>query len=63
MLWDKYTQQKNGGNIYNARNCGISINMKIPKNSENKLRGLYFSRALFEGLIYGGRFAFQNRLG
>ena len=23
-------------------------------------RGLYFSKALFEGLIYGGKFAFQN---
>ena len=32
-------------------------------NSENKPRGLYFSKALFEGLIYGGKFAFQNRLG
>ena len=34
-----------------------------PKNSENKPRGLYFSKALFEGLMYGGKFAFQNRLG
>ena len=41
---------------------------QIPSNSENKARGLYFSKALFEGLfleglIYGGKFAFQNRLG
>ena len=46
----------------------------VPKNSENKPGGLYFSKALFEGLIfggglysegliYGGKFAFQNRLG
>ena len=26
---------------------------KIPRNSENKPRGLYFSKALFEGLISG----------
>ena len=33
-------------------------------NSKNKPRGLYFSKALFEGLIikYGGKFASQNRL-
>ena len=46
---------------------------KVPQNSENKPRGLYFSKAPFEGLIfggaysgelmYGGKFAFQNRLG
>ena len=27
--------------------------MRIPQNSENKPRGFYFSRALFEGLIFG----------
>ena len=26
----------------------------IPQNSENKPRGLYISKALFEGLIFGG---------
>ena len=26
----------------------------VPKNSENKPGGLYFSKALFEGLIFGG---------
>ena len=26
------------------------------KNSENKPRGLYFSMALFEGLIFGGAY-------
>ena len=26
------------------------------KNSENKSRGLYFSKALFEGLIFGGAY-------
>ena len=37
--------------------------------SENKPRGLYFSKALFEGPIFGGAyirrglFAFLNRLG
>ena len=35
----------------------------IPLNFENKPRGLYFSKALFEGLMYGGKFAFKNRLG
>ena len=33
----------------------------LPQNSDNKYRGLYFSKVLFEGLIYGGKFAFQNR--
>ena len=28
----------------------------IPLNSENKPRGLYFSNALFEGLIFGGAY-------
>ena len=28
----------------------------IPKNSENKPRGLYFSKSLFEGLIFGGAY-------
>ena len=49
-------------------------NSGIPLNSENEPRGLYFLKALFEGLVfwrgsyserlmYGGKFAFQNRLG
>ena len=44
----------------------------IPQNPESKPQGLCFSKALFEGLIfwtglysegliYGGKFAFQNR--
>ena len=33
---------------------------KIPKKYP---RGLHFSKALFEGLIYIGKFAFQDRLG
>ena len=37
--------------------------LMLPYNSENKPWGLYFSKALFEGLIYGGKVAFQNRLG
>ena len=36
---------------------------KVPQNSENEPRGLYFSKALFEGLMFGGKFASQNRLG
>ena len=32
----------------------------IPQNSENQPRGLYFSKALFEGLIFGGAY---NRRG
>ena len=35
--------------LYNERPL-----QKIPKNSENKPRGLNFSKALFEGLIFGG---------
>ena len=27
---------------------------KIPYNSENKPQGIYFSKALFEGLMFGG---------
>ena len=43
----------------------VIINHTLPyrKNSENKPRGLYFSKALFGGLFYGGKFAFQNLLG
>ena len=29
---------------------------EIPYNSENKPRGLYFTKALFEGLIFGGAY-------
>ena len=29
---------------------------KLPQNSENKCRGLYFSKAYFEGLIFGGAY-------
>ena len=28
----------------------------LPLNSENKPQGLYFSKALFEGLIFGGAY-------
>ena len=34
----------------------MSTQGKIPRNSENKPRGLYFSKALFEGLISGGAY-------
>ena len=29
----------------------VMLIIRLPKNSENKPRGLYFSKALFEGLI------------
>ena len=29
---------------------------ELPQNSENKPRGLYFSKALFEGPIFGGAY-------
>ena len=31
-----------------------------PTNSENKPRGLYFSKALFEGLIFGGTYIWRG---
>ena len=40
--------------IEQARNEAFSP--MIPYNSENKPRGLYFSKALFEGLIFGGAY-------
>ena len=30
--------------------------MKIPLNSENKPRGLYFSKTLIEGFVLGGAY-------
>ena len=32
------------------------VDFKLPQNSENKPQGLYFSKALFEGLIFGGAY-------
>ena len=32
------------------------MNAVILQNSKNKSRGLYFSKALFEGLIFGGAY-------
>ena len=32
------------------------IKLKVPQNSEKKPRGLYFSKALSEGLIFGGAY-------
>ena len=32
----------------------------IPQNSENKPRGLYFSKALFEGLIFGWAYIWRG---
>ena len=34
----------------------IEIFEEMPYNFENKPRGLYFSKALFEGLIFGGAY-------
>ena len=34
----------------------LAILIANGKNSENKPRGLYFSKALFEGLIFGGAY-------
>ena len=36
------------------------ISMILPSNSENKPRGLYFSKALFEGLIFGGTYVWTE---
>ena len=41
----------------------VVIFLLYRKNSENKPWGLYFSKGLFEGLIFGGKFAFPNQLG
>ena len=40
-----------GGSIYKRNNRS-----RLPSNSENKPKGLYFSKALFKGLIYGGAY-------
>ena len=32
----------------------------IPLNSENKPRGLYFSKALFEGVIFGEAYVWRE---
>ena len=44
--------------IEQARNEAFSP--MIPYNSENKPRGLYFSKALFEGLIFGGAYIWRS---
>ena len=43
-------------NIFFARFASLQIHDdgSVPSNSENKPWGLYFSKALFEGLIFGG---------
>ena len=38
------------------RNALCTSRVNIQHNSENKPRGLYFAKALFEGLIFGGAF-------
>ena len=38
--------------MYNVSLYAVSI----PSNSENKPRGLYFSKGLLEGLIFGGAY-------
>ena len=34
----------------------LKVHNDIPENSENKPRGLYFSKALIEGPIFGGAY-------
>ena len=41
--------------VISAYNITVTLD-DIPKNSENKPQGLYFSKALFEGLVFGGAF-------
>ena len=50
-------------------NDGASIFLKVfsPKNSwvaiaENKPQGLYFSKAFFEGLTFGGAYTVKTRV-
>ena len=44
--------------------CGVTGYRKIPKISPGGGGGAYFLRGLYsEGLMFGGKFAFQNRLG
>ena len=38
------------------RNCGLNLVTIYRKNSKSKPWGLYFSKALFEGLIFGGAY-------
>ena len=38
------------------------IRDSIPSNSENKPQGLHFSKALFEGLIFGGGLSMEGNL-
>ena len=52
-----YVQCKDKGKGNSQKKVGeLSKNSKLPQNSENKPRGLYFSKALFEGLIFGGAY-------
>ena len=44
--------------IEQARNEAFSP--MIPHNSENKPRGLYFSKTLFKGLIFGGAYIWRS---
>ena len=32
------------------------LQLEVPENSENKPRGLYYSKALFEGVSFGGAY-------
>ena len=45
-------------NIFFLRFVSLQIHDdgSVPSNSENKPWGLYFSKALFEGLIFGGAY-------
>ena len=39
-----------------SNKTSLCLSENIPQNSENKPLGLYFSKALFEGLILGGAY-------
>ena len=58
MRWKVMRNQKN----LHFRKLKIpsTIFGKIPKNSENKPWGLYFSKAIFEELILGGAYIYSE---
>ena len=75
VLGTNQTKIAVGRSVANQGNKGRPFPLSLPGadnsvNSAEKYRkitkispGTYFLKALFEGLIYGGKVAFQNRLG
>ena len=49
-------KKQNLKNIPKNRLCENFFDAEIPQNSENKPQGLYFSKALFKGLIFEGAY-------